>query len=235
MNWNDIAKDYSKEVYSITQWKEKRSRIIDRLSDGLHILIIGCGSEVYLQKEILEKYPNSTIVLSDYFEEMLNVSRDKFNHPNLAFAQEDMISIAYSEEFDVVITTNSVLMPTIADNNRVFENLFKSLKIGGMLIGYFPSYDSVLNSLSQDDSLSKFFLIDNKEQALFDGVDGSTQSFHSMESLKKNLSTYSHSIDKVSCSESEEEFSHFKDLYGSLLSDNLIRQVFEYFVVAIKK
>ena len=233
MSWNDIAKDYDQHVYSITRWSTKRERILSQMRDGLKILILGCGSEVYLQKDILEKYPNSKITLSDYYDKMLRVSKERFNHENLTFKQEDMKELSYEQEFDVVISTNSILMSTLDENRLVFENIKESLKPEGVLMAYLPSYDSVMNSLSKEPNLNNVFIVDNKEQSLEDPIDHTKQSFHSLGSLKGHLlGLFSYNLEKVSCSETIEEFNHFKELYGSVLSDDLIKEVFEYFIIA---
>ena len=235
MNWNESAEDYDKKVYSITKWKEKRDRILELLRDHSRILILGCGSEVYLQKDIIERYPNCKITLSDWFDNMIKESIKKFNHPNFEYFQENMLNLNYENKYDYIISTNSILMPTIKENNKVFDNCKKALKANGSLITYLPSYDSCLNLERLLPSVREIFNMVDKEQRIGDKIDGTIQSFHTQNSIETIFSTWkSFSCIKVSCSESEDEFKHFQELYGTFLSDSLIREVFEYFVVAKK-
>ena len=234
LDWDQHSKNYDKEIYSITKWKEKRDRILEELKDGQKILIIGCGSEVYLQKDILKEYPNSKIVLSDYFKGMLKQSKKKFNHENLSFKQEDMRKISYEDEFDVIISTNSILMPTIKENNKVFKKCHKALKRDGKLIAYLPSFESCLSMVEKIEENP--FELDPKEQVLGDVVDGTRQSFHTTKSIDEVSKGFkSQNLKKVFISESKEELDHVEKLYGEILPRSVCKQIFEWYVVLTKR
>ena len=234
LDWNQHSKNYDQEIYSITKWKEKRDRILEELKDGQKILILGCGSEVYLQKDILKKYPNSKIVLSDFFKGMLKQSKKKFNHENLSFKKENMMDLDYEDEFDVIISTNSILMPTIEENDQVFENCHRALKRNGKLIAYLPSFESCQKMVETLDENP--FELDPKEQVLGDVVDGTRQSFHTTRSIDNAARKFkSQSIKRVFISESKEELDHVLDLYGSILPKSVCKGIFEWYVVLTKR
>ena len=235
IDWDSHAKNYDKQVYSITKWKSKRDKILKELKDNSNILILGCGSETYLQQDIIKHFPNCKITLSDYFSEMINISKNKFNHPSLSFIKEDMLKLEYNKDFDFIISTNSILMPTIKENDLVFNHCYKALKEDGTFIAYLPSYDSCKRSESLNPAIRDLFCMFDEEQRIGDTIDGTEQSFHTKESIEKNMKSFNnYRINVVSCSETEEEFLHFKDLYGDVLSDDIIKEVFEYLVIAKK-
>lgn len=230
-NWNECASDYKEKVYSITLWKEKRRRILNKLKDSSKILILGAGSENILQKSILEEYPNSNIVISDLYEEMINVSKKTFNHKNLKFKVEDMRSISYTEEFDFVISTNSILMPTIKENNKVFHNCLKALKKDGELISYLPSFESAKYIVSKINN-NNLFKFDHENQTITDGADSTIQSFHTKKSIKNISNIFSTvSTEKVFCSESKEEIDQLYSIYKDFISIDTAKEIYEWFSV----
>ena len=233
VDWDKVSKNYDKEIYSITRWEKKRERILqefDKFQKSPKVLILGGGSEVYLQKDILSLFPNSKITLSDYSKGMLKISKKNFNHKNIKFVQEDMRKISYEDEFDIIISTNSILMPTIKENNLVFDLCHKALKKGGKLIAYLPSYESCVNLFEKQPENP--FHLDHKEQVLADSVDGTKQSFHSNKTIDEVAKKFrSLSQKKVFCSESKEELEHLHGLYGETFPLHLNKQIFEWYVV----
>jgi SAM-dependent methyltransferase len=225
--WCKMAKEYDNLVYSITKFPKKRERILKELRDNSRILIIGCGSAVYLQKAILKKFHNCKIVLSDLSQKMLDVSKMNFNSSNVFFIQEDMSKINYRNEFDFVITTNSILFPTIKENNNTIELLIKSLVEGGKLIGYFPSFESC--QLLKHYNVP--FNLDLIEQSLDDGC-GFKQSFYTVNQLEKIGTNNNVKISSVKCDETVSELNSLMDIYN--LSETQASIVFEHFVVLTK-
>lgn len=227
-NWDKISPNYDKLVYSITRFKAKRNRILREIKDNSNILIIGCGSATYLQKDIMSKYPNVKVTLSDYSPGMLEESKKSYNHSNFNYVCEDMSKIKYKNEFDYVITTNSILFPTIKENDHTIELIIDALKETGKLIGYFPSYESCQNLVRNSFNLP----LDYKEQSLDDGC-GYVQSFFKRDQLEKLTNKGTPSINVVNCSESYSEIKDMMKIYG--LSKNQAKMVFEFFLVFSKK
>ena len=53
--WDEYAKEYNSTVYSITKTPKKRNLIINEIRHNAEkILIVGCGSAPFLQKQILK-------------------------------------------------------------------------------------------------------------------------------------------------------------------------------------
>lgn len=230
--WDSFAVNYSDEVFSLTKFKRHVDNIINELEDDKKILIIGAGSEVFLQKAILEKLPKSKIIISDYSFKMLEESKKNFNHENLNFELMDMTNINYSDEFDYIISTNSILLNSIEKNNLAFKEITKSLKPDGKLIAYLVSFDSCLNLCKLDPSLENVLQLDHKNQSIYDSSE--IQSYHTQLSIRKNMylnNMKEEKLDKVFLNQ-EDEIKEMNKIYG--ISEDILKEVFEYFLVARK-
>ena len=233
-SWDQKAKDYEQKVYSITKWKSKRDRILNQVSPGDKVLILGCGSATYLQRDLLNK-GNLTITNSDYSLEMIQESKNSFTHASMVYKQEDMRSLSYTQEFDVVISTNSILMESKEENLKVFDNIHKALNPGGKLVAYLPSYDSCLDLAAKNPKIRDVLSLKDSELLVEDKVDNTKQSFHSLESIKWSTLLYSsYNLEKVSCSESKEELISLESLYLPVFSVEEVKNIWEYFLVAKK-
>ena len=233
-NWDLIAENYEKSIFSLTKFSRHVDKIIQNIEEPEHVLIIGAGSETYLQESIVKNFPNSKIIISDYSFKMLEKSKGNFNHPNLQFELIDMTKISYKDSFDYIISTNSILLETREMNNEVFKRIKDSLKTNGKFIGFMVSFDSVLNMIKNDQPLKKNLKLNYDNLSIYDSNE--TQSYHTKESLEENLKNNNlkkEIIEKVFLNK-EDEVKELKRLYPSL-NEDLIPQTFEYFIIATKK
>lgn len=171
----------------------KRDRIINELEDNKKILILCCGYEVCLQKDILKRFPHYAIFCQIFLKRCYFISKRQFNCENLVFKQENMITIDYRDEFDYVISTNSILMSSTEENHQVFENCNKALKRNGVLIAYLPSFESCLSLIRLNPQLECILNLEDNQQVIKDDTDGTCQSFHSLESLEKLSESFNES------------------------------------------
>lgn len=143
--WNALASKYPEKVYSITATPEKRAHIIEKIRDGEKILIIGCGSEVYLQKDLLERYPHLTIFATDISPEMLRVAQEKFSHPQLHYLNLDSTNLTTDHkdfgDFNAVISTNSILPESRDEVAQMYNEIYNVLKPGGRFLAFMPSFE----------------------------------------------------------------------------------------------
>lgn len=227
--WNTLSQDYESAIYPITKWIKKRNRITNQLTNNSKILIIGAGSETYLVQDIINRFPLSSITLLDISTGMLEKSKEKFTNDRIIYLNQDVLKLNLTNSFDCIITTNSLLLPTPADNEKAFKRLIIALKPQGKIIAYLPSFESCLN-------LEQRFHINlnlNKiMQSVDDGI-GFQQSFWTKSQLKQfyKYGTIQHK--KIYCSESYPELKTLINLYH--LKKKSAKEVFEHFIIFTKK
>lgn len=227
LKWNELSCNYDEKVYSITKWKPKRDRILAEIINPKKILIAGCGSETYLQRDIIDIFPDCIIYLMDISAGMISQSKKNFNHENLVFINQDM-SKKIDVNFDYIISTNSILAETKEFNNTIIEILVSSLFDNGKLIAYLPSWESCINLVTAGVGLD----LNDVEQSLDDGC-GMVQSFFSLNQISEYEKIGSLTIKSVNCSETIEERISLESIYG--LTENQSKMVFEYFVTLSSK
>lgn len=232
-NWDLISENYEEAVFSLTKFPRHIDKIILNIEDPEHILIIGAGSETYLQEALIKNFPNSKIIISDYSFKMLEKSKEKFNHPNLTFELIDMTKISYKDSFDYIISTNSILLETKEMNDEVFKRIKESLKNKGKFIGFLVSFDSVVNMVNNHKNLEKSLKLDMKNLSIHDSNE--IQSYHTKESIERNIDNNKFkkiNLEKVFLNQSD-EIEELSRLYPSI-ENKFIPQIFEYFLIIEK-
>lgn len=143
--WDKIAKHYHSEIVS-PFYKQKNNKIIAEIKNIKNkkektAAEFGCGF-FYLGKSLKHF---KKIHASDFSKEMLKIARQKNKFiKNITFKKEDIRKIKYKNKFDIIISINSILMPSIKDIKRSFSNIYRSLKNKGKLILILPSIESAL-------------------------------------------------------------------------------------------
>lgn len=141
-DWDKFAEDYYSEVLSPIK-NSINSPLIDALkkldSKELRVLEVGCGlGELipFLSKNFKE------VVAIDFSEKMISLAKVMNHQKNVSFKVMDMTKLSFEEEFDVIISVNSLLMPNMKDLNKSVSCLYSSLKKGGKLFAIVPSIES---------------------------------------------------------------------------------------------
>ncbi len=108
-------------------------------NDKIKVLDAGCGFGQY-SYFIAKKFKNSEVLGIDINEQRINEC-EKFARrneiENLKFELADLTKLDQSEKFDLILAID--VMEHIEDDVKVFENFFKALKHGGLLIISTPS------------------------------------------------------------------------------------------------
>lgn len=236
--WSSVAENYDNDVYSVTLFGEKRRRILNLVKPDEEILIVGCGSAPYLQKNLLESGPEGiSIIASDFSEDMLHVSRERFQHPSLNHKLLDTANLNIEGELDRVISTNSIIPETREEIPAMFKSIYRSLKKGGEFNAYFPSFSCVLKMANSNPALLELYgrMIDFENCRFLDTV--GWQSWQTEELLlhELNLGGFDPEkieIETVGC-ESDEEARCLARLYS--LDLDFIKKYFSCFFVKAKK
>src|SRR3989344_1822008 len=86
----------------------------------------------------------------DYHEEVISHFYGDVENPlfdelkNVSLCLEDIRKIKYKNKFDVIISVNSIIMPSYNDIDKSFSNLKKALKKEGRILMILPSMESVI-------------------------------------------------------------------------------------------
>lgn len=235
-DWDKLAEEYDESVYSITSFPEKRKRIINAINDGDEVLIAGCGSATYLQRAILEDV-DVQVTATDFSEGMTNVSKKGFQHPNLKHEVCDTRQLPFKDKFNAAISTNSIIPPSRDDVIAMYKSMFESLRPGGKLIAYLPSFKLCTDMLKKYPELKEAFepRMDYEQSRFKDTV--GWQCFHTEELTTEELEKVGFDpsnieIETVRC-ESEHEANELGRLYG--LPPELIGEEFACLFVVAKK
>jgi SAM-dependent methyltransferase len=143
--WDKLAKKYHDEVVS-PFYGNVDNPLIDELNNELNkdksVAELGCGL-FYLVKTLSKQFKQ--VHGSDFSVAMVNLAKkNSKNLSNVDIKQEDMININYKEEFDTIISVNSLIMPSVNDITKSLLNIHNALKKDGNLLLILPAMESVL-------------------------------------------------------------------------------------------
>jgi trans-aconitate 2-methyltransferase len=98
-----------------------------------HILDAGCGSG-RVTAELLKAFPKATVLAVDASANMVEQSRKTLAEfaDRVRVEQVDLVSLSIQQEVDVVFST--AVFHWIKDHDRLFANLFRALRPGGLLL-----------------------------------------------------------------------------------------------------
>lgn len=103
--------------------------------DKISWLDLGCGTGV-LEEKALKRFKNVDFVLVDPSSEMLELAQDKLKEENMKFVCCGSNSIDFDSEFNVVTAIQSHHYMKEIDRKKAVDNVFKSLKEGGIFISF---------------------------------------------------------------------------------------------------
>jgi SAM-dependent methyltransferase len=163
-DWNQTHQDYSKNVFSLTQDPKLSEMLVhpSRQSPGfdipnsraIKVLIPGCGSEIHLQKTLLEFCPQiGQVCCTDFSNTAIErakkhwqqFDRDgRLKSQQLIFEESDSTRLTeqkpdWTNKFDYVLVVNSVVSGDDVKNRQMLGEFYKVLKPGGKLYGFFPT------------------------------------------------------------------------------------------------
>ena len=165
--WDRIASAYFDEINTPFQAEVVNPLLdyLDRLpgQEELTIADLGCGIGNLLPF-LAERF--KTVVAVDFSPNMLRAAQENCTHENVQFCRQSLSDLSvFQGQFDVAVTVNSVLAPSLDVVDQILREVASTLKPGGILAGIFPSMESVLyeGGLILDWERAK---TDNEEQAL---------------------------------------------------------------------
>jgi len=118
---------YSTNAYGLSQW------IFDKIRfyEGCRILELGCGVGGLWEGRIDDLPKESSLILSDFSQGMVDEVRKKFSSaPNVSFEQIDIQEIPFPDcSFDIVIANH--MLYHVPDLNKALSEVKRVLKQGG--------------------------------------------------------------------------------------------------------
>ena len=128
------------QVESNNFWFKARNQLIQwslnkYASNCQAFLEIGCGTGFVLSG-IRDTIPSSNIIGSEIFTEGLTFAAERI--PEAELVQMDARNLPYMEEFDVVAAFD--VIEHIDEDVLVLKNLFRSLKLGGLIMITVPQH-----------------------------------------------------------------------------------------------
>jgi SAM-dependent methyltransferase len=161
--WDENHEDYANNAFSMTQDPEICKALVRPNqcsgfdipnSPDIKVLLPGCGSEIYLQKTLLEFCPQigqvyctdfSKTAIKKAQENWKNANGDsRLNNQQIVFEEVDSTRITeqrpdWQNRFDYVLLVNAVVSSEDEANRQMIGEFGKVLKPGGKLYGFFPT------------------------------------------------------------------------------------------------
>jgi|GEM_PF-1001515 len=162
--WDENHKDYAGKAFSLTQDPDLCKALIRPYnqsscfdipnSPDIQVLIPSCGSEIHLQKALLEFCPQiGKIYCTDFSQTGIEKARENWQKADgdsriksqqLVFEKVDSTKIIeerpdWKEKFDYVLAVAAVVSSEDEINRQIIHEFSKVLKPGGKLYGFFPT------------------------------------------------------------------------------------------------
>jgi SAM-dependent methyltransferase len=162
--WDVIHEDYENRAASLTLERKLCEMLVSPSTVSPHfdipnspevkVLIPGCGSEIYLQKTLLEACPQiGQVYCTDFSQVGIDKAIEKWKEAdgesrlqNNQIVFERVDSTKFTEEkpdlqdtFDYVLLVNSVVSDDDEANRKMIDEFAKALKPGGKLYGFFQT------------------------------------------------------------------------------------------------
>ncbi|OEH93593.1 class I SAM-dependent methyltransferase [Bacillus solimangrovi] len=137
-SFNSHAKNYDEErTKLIPCFKKFYSTAVELVQiheEPLTILDLGAGTGL-LTSMLLERYPTAHYTLIDLSEKMLNVAKKRFEgNNNITYKVADYTTVEGQNQYDVVVSSLSIHHLSDDQKEKLYHNVFNSLKSGGIFV-----------------------------------------------------------------------------------------------------
>ncbi|MGD8837127.1 MAG: methyltransferase domain-containing protein [Desulfobacteraceae bacterium] len=152
------GKKYEKTSAHQKEWGVKLISEL-ALKGNKRVLDLGCGDGVNTAL-IAQALPDGEVVGIDASRGMIDTAKPK-EKANLRFVLLDIDEIAFENEFDVVYS--NATLHWIKDHHRLLRNLFKALRVDGLLRVNFAAdgncshFFKVIRNAMEKEAFSRFF------------------------------------------------------------------------------
>ncbi len=141
-DWDKIVDKYHEHIVSpfAKDANNPIKKIISSLpaSSKQSVLNAGCGTGPLI-KLLSKEFKH--VVAFDFSPKMIEIARTK-QTDNTDIFEHNILKASKLGKFDVVVAVNSILMPSLDEVDKAFNEISNTIKKGGYFIGIFPSMES---------------------------------------------------------------------------------------------
>jgi len=231
--WTQEHQDHSyQNTWSMLADKGVRDRIRLELRNigARKVLIPGCGTSGTLEVDLAGDAMIEAVVCTD-FRGVIDVVAGRVDHPKVQYEACDSARLPWKQTFDAVVVVNSILSNLDAENYEIVAACFESLRLGGYLMGYFPTILCAAETDYLVPELEFGRLISLPENRFFEKAMGVQQLFYSPLRLRRMFRRVGFEFKSmyVEFLDSEYFTQHSREYYGL---DDPDLCVYEFFVIA---
>ncbi len=142
--WKGVT-DYDQQVFSVFADKDAENPIFDYLKKKprhMKVADLGCGSGNFEGMFLSDYFDN--VIAVDYSESQLKQAKYR-QLSNVEYALMDMKKLPFNESLDIAVSVNSVLPGTVSEVEKMFKEIYNSLKPGGEFVGILPSAEAAIH------------------------------------------------------------------------------------------
>lgn len=143
--WSQAARSYEREFVDpfLADVKSPLKATLERLAAaGAETAAdLGCGIGPLLPF-LAERF--AKVIAVDFAAGMLDRARHRCSAGNVAFVQRDLLDLSsLAGSVDVAVSVNSLVMPSVADQETALRQIRQTLRPGGKFLGILPAIDGV--------------------------------------------------------------------------------------------
>lgn len=137
LEFNEFSKGYTEKMINcVPHYEQLVNCFISELPADFvpkNIMDLGCGPGNVTQL-LMHKYPKATFTLVDASNEMINLCKRQFSDNNITYHECYFQDYPFpTNEYDLVVGSFSFHHCNAKDKQSLFKNIYKSLRIGGIL------------------------------------------------------------------------------------------------------
>ncbi|MBS3168652.1 class I SAM-dependent methyltransferase [Candidatus Woesearchaeota archaeon] len=141
--WDKISDNYLEEILSPFNKGVENPiyHVLKSIKSKKKVIDLGCGLGIlapFLSKNFKE------VTAIDFSEKMIETAKENNKTlKNVNFQIKDIKDLKeFHNQFNVAVSVNSIIMPSLIDVEKAFQESYKILKTKGYFIGIFPAIES---------------------------------------------------------------------------------------------
>ncbi len=237
--WSNVYDNHDYEnVWSVTNDPVFNNYVVQKLTSlniSGSLAIPGCGSKSILENTIAEKCPQITEIIGTDFQRVIAHAAKNSLNPKINYKAIDTENLPQEHKnyFSAGVVVNSILSDSDAENRKMIQAIFESLKPGGYLLGFFPTVFASVDLAYLEKTRDRLDLVNIQNSTIYEPKQNATQIFYTplrLRSILKNTGYDIVSFEIYFC-DSEHFIAESKDHY-SLEDEDLV--IYEHFVICQK-
>ena len=198
--WESEHRDHGyADVFTISQDEVVISRCVEvvRRRGARRVLIAGCGSDVSIQRALVDRVPALERVVGVDFPGVVDVAAARMSGPKVDWVGADISTDGCGEQGDLVLTINSVLSDRDEENRALLRRFREALPAGGALAGVFATVHAPLEMGYLQDDRAILAQVNLEECRFTERLQGVTQIFYTPLRLRMVLAGAGFRLDRM--------------------------------------